>query len=1039
VDSLMADQPEQPFQRTDWVQAAPEPATPAPVAQEDAYEEEVYVVSPSGEAGLIKRKDLDRAVTHGFRLESEEELQYRRDEERYGDQNFRTFLDSAADAASFGLWSAIRPEGEREEVRKMRQINRYAAIGGTVAGSLVTVPGTTGWAAMKAASAVGKGFQGATAGGRIAKSIAQGATEGVVFGVGAGVENAALSGEPMNAENVLGAIGTGMAEGAVLGGVVGGGFRGLAEGARGAKAWHSAFRGADGAAGAPAGSSLKTLMPASKRRSVLADQEVGLKTAREAEVGAISKAREEQLAPLEAERAAAGRDVAEWAPPAPAPTPPPGFRAPDSLTRIRQGVPSFDDAGAEGVLYRVSVDDLERRGLYELPHKADPGHVGKIRSAWDSGKQLDPVQLNVGRDGRLFVDDGRHRLRAALEDGRDVLVLFDRASADEVFEGTTRIAGPQRAAAKAAAAAPQAGDDAVDAVAKAKRKEIRDQFEVELGVIDHHAWQAQSRAKILRDVGGWPDDIVVNANGVKRRVNPMRDLVNEVDTARDEVMAFFPHKGVEGVKKVNGKEHAIYNFTMDLSGDDVMRLMASDAAEDAIAAVARYEKAMLNLHNAVNADGRKALAAADLWLEKTAPADLLGGAKAKLAQHADAGKRLNELGQKIDEVKAAPLTSAKLESIEKSLEQVKAAQRAEGDVATQVKRSLDDVEKASPGATRVTDAEIDEVLTTNGLPNTPAARDMAKLHVAEQRVRAAAKEQGVKAASSHGQGQPHTGRSILGGATLGAAYSFAFGGSGAMGFFGPILVGVVGAMVRGASLKMAGALDRVLTVGAKATGAAAQHGVKTVVPPLLRHLPERERPTYEQAAQQVAQRAMSPEKANEELAPITAAVGSQDPAFAIQMQEVAWRRMQYLSSTMPRSPGPPPALGGYAWEPSDAAKSSWMRRYEAAADPIGEIERAVRGEVSVEGAETLRTVYPEMHSAMKEYIAENIVELGSSLKYESRLAMSVLFNEAIEPTTEPSTTMLLQQNYIAEEEQAGGKMQAITKPELTEAQRIATR
>lgn len=65
----------------------------------------------------------------------------------------------------------------------------------------------------------------------------------------------------------------------------------------------------------------------------------------------------------------------------------------------------------------------------------------RIRQAWAINAALPPLRVGLLPDGRLLVRDGRHRLLAALEDGRDVLVLFD--SADEAEgDGAVQIEPP---------------------------------------------------------------------------------------------------------------------------------------------------------------------------------------------------------------------------------------------------------------------------------------------------------------------------------------------------------------------------------------------------------------------------------------------------------------------------------------------------------------------------------------------------------------------------------------------------------------------
>lgn len=102
----------------------------------------------------------------------------------------------------------------------------------------------------------------------------------------------------------------------------------------------------------------------------------------------------------------------------------PKVDAPDGFSAggktVREGLPTPDTI-REGTLYRVPVDDLA--SAQALPGAgADSQRVQSIRDAWAGGKDLPPLHVTMTESGDLFVEDGRHRLQVAREQGRDVLV-----------------------------------------------------------------------------------------------------------------------------------------------------------------------------------------------------------------------------------------------------------------------------------------------------------------------------------------------------------------------------------------------------------------------------------------------------------------------------------------------------------------------------------------------------------------------------------------------------------------------------------------
>jgi GNAT superfamily N-acetyltransferase len=101
-----------------------------------------------------------------------------------------------------------------------------------------------------------------------------------------------------------------------------------------------------------------------------------------------------------------------------------------------------------------------------------PGRMENIRRGLDEGVKLDPVDISITPSGKLFVNDGRHRLRVAAERGDDVEVRFSRGSegteagTDPLFPGDAPMF-PQAGA----GAAP--GDDVIEIGGKQLRMETR--------------------------------------------------------------------------------------------------------------------------------------------------------------------------------------------------------------------------------------------------------------------------------------------------------------------------------------------------------------------------------------------------------------------------------------------------------------------------------------------------------------------------------------------------------------------------------------
>jgi hypothetical protein len=91
------------------------------------------------------------------------------------------------------------------------------------------------------------------------------------------------------------------------------------------------------------------------------------------------------------------------------------------------GVPSYKGLD-ERALYVIPAGENRGRFIALPGGGADEIRVQSIRDAWDQGKRLQPLKMVMLPDGRLYVDDGRHRTIVAAQQGRDILVRIGRAA-----------------------------------------------------------------------------------------------------------------------------------------------------------------------------------------------------------------------------------------------------------------------------------------------------------------------------------------------------------------------------------------------------------------------------------------------------------------------------------------------------------------------------------------------------------------------------------------------------------------------------------
>jgi hypothetical protein len=258
------------------------PALPSQVDLPD--DAEVFIISPTGERGTIRRHQLDTAIARGYKLEAPEQSLDATMEAEYGDSDWQAAAEGAARSLTLGASDVILGGLDEEGFRERRARNEGAALAGEIGGAILPVGGgAIAGAAGRAAGGAVRGA-GATAGARIAGGVAAGATEGAIFGAGQGVSELALDERPVTVERVLSVIPSSALIGAGFGGAAGGAGALLAEGARAAKRFATSAT-EKMAAQADAGAATSRLPD-----DINAMDRPALRLAREAEVDAVKAA-----------------------------------------------------------------------------------------------------------------------------------------------------------------------------------------------------------------------------------------------------------------------------------------------------------------------------------------------------------------------------------------------------------------------------------------------------------------------------------------------------------------------------------------------------------------------------------------------------------------------------------------------------------------------------------------------------------------------------------------------------------------------------
>lgn len=152
-----------------------------------------------------------------------------------------------------------------------------------------------------------------------------------------------------------------------------------------------------------------------------------------------------------------------------------------------------------------------------------------------------------------------------------------------------------------------------------------------------------------------------------------------------------------------------------------------------------------------------------------------------------------------------------------------------------------------------------------------------------------------------------------------------------------------------------------------------------------------------------------------------AGVRAVSPLLADKMETIAARRIEYLSSQLPRRPdmnGVP--IGPDHWQPSDLDMRSWARKVAAIEDPHAVFDRLERGTITPEDVEAMRAVYPEMMADFTHKVLSQLPSLRATLPYRRQLALTMFTGISVDPAMEPQIIAMLQSQFPSEVGSAGG-------------------
>lgn len=232
------------------------------------------------------------------------------------------------------------------------------------------------------------------------------------------------------------------------------------------------------------------------------------------------------------------------------------------------------------------------------------------------------------------------------------------------------------------------------------------------------------------------------------------------------------------------------------------------------------------------------------------------------------------------------------------------------------------------------------------------------------------------------------------------------------GSIGRTTEGLVAAKSAATRDRLATATKQILEGGARAAGKAAAMAAGPAAILGFKLFPGGEDPKSKDPQVLFAARSSDIDRALQPGA-IEHAIGDRyqtsDPHLLDAIVAQTRRGIEFLDSKRPKPSTLPGMLPGDGkWAPSTAAIAEFARYVHAVNDPASVLEDLAKGHVTLEGAETLRKVYPALFSEAQRTLLESAAKLQKTLPYPLRVAISIMYQVPIDGTMTPRHLNFLQ-------------------------------
>lgn len=144
------------------------------------------------------------------------------------------------------------------------------------------------------------------------------------------------------------------------------------------------------------------------------------------------------------------------------------------------------------------------------------------------------------------------------------------------------------------------------------------------------------------------------------------------------------------------------------------------------------------------------------------------------------------------------------------------------------------------------------------------------------------------------------------------------------------------------------------------------------------------------------------------------------PKIASSLAAKMGGAVSYLYNAVPKPVAPDSMFSPkITYQPPDYEINSFLQKVAVVEDPFVVFSELEGGRLTLSHMDALKNVYPGMHRYMVEKVKETAQNESFSLPYQTRLQLSILMGEPIDPSLSPERMSAYQKNYAGEEEGQG--------------------